>query len=371
MIKILNITTMVGLRGGDAQMYTVYKLLKDEPDFKQFILCPENADLAKTCQIDKANLFTYKKNKFRVLNTIKAIVKVCKKEKIEILHIHDSSALTYSLIASIVLPKSLKLVLGRKRNNPIKDKFLNHYKYSNSRIIKIISVSKAVEKIFDKIIKDRDRLEVIYDAIDVSSFSTSINRNLLHQEFNWGEKVKIVGNIAGLTNQKDIFTFIRVAENIIKIKPPDLNIKFIIIGDGPLKNALVDFIIEKKLENDLFLLGFRSNVQELLPEFDVFLMTSITEGLPLSIYEAFASKVPVVSTDAGGIKEVLIDGFSGFITPIKDVTLLSNKVLSVLKDNSLKNLIIENAYNTVLNNHDLPIMKLNYIKFYKKISENA
>lgn len=366
-MKILNVTSITELRGGDAQMYTVYKLLNDKPDLKQYILCPENAVLAAICKNDNANLFTYKKNHFKLINLARAIVKICKTESINILHIHDSSALNAALIALNFLNKSITLILSRKRNNKIKDKFLNRYKYSHPRIKKIICVSKAVESIFDKIIEDKNRLITIYDAIDVEKFAQKTNQNLLHKEFNFSPDTKIIGNIAGLTNQKDIYTFIDTAKKIKTKNKKSYLIKFIIVGDGPLKNDLINYTIENSLENDVFFTGFRNTI-DLLPEFDVFLSTSITEGLPLTIYEAFACKIPVVSTKAGGIPEVLTNGKTGFLTSFKDSETLSERAIEILENPSLQENLKTNSFKLVKENHDLDSMRVNYYAFYKSIS---
>ena len=92
-MKILNITSITELRGGDVQMYTVYNLLKDKSDLKQYILCPEDSVLAGICKKDNARFFIYKKNKLKLINFVIAIVKICRKESISIIHIHDSTAL--------------------------------------------------------------------------------------------------------------------------------------------------------------------------------------------------------------------------------------------------------------------------------------
>ena len=366
-MNILNVTTMVGLRGGDLQMYTIYNLLKGTEGINQYILCPENADLAAMCKRDNNDCFTYKKDRFRVFNTISAIISICKKEKIDVLHIHDSTALNYALIALKFLPSSITLILSRKRNNRIKDKFLNRYKYSHPRIKKIVSVSKAVQAIFDNIIHDKERLLTIYDAIDVQKYASKTNQNLLHTEFGLSADTKIIGNIAGLTNQKDIFTFIDTAKRILNTKPENLKLKFVVIGTGVLKEELEAYTKSLDLENELFFTGFRSNADELLPEFNVFLMTSITEGLPLTIYEAFASKIPVVSTDAGGIKEVLITEKTGLMADVKDTETLAKHVLRILEDKNFAEQLTNNAFELVKQHHDLGVMKENYYNFYKSL----
>lgn len=366
-MKILNVTTIREWRGGDNQMYTIFKLLQDKPDVPQFILCPENSVLSQKCKNDGIPCYTYDRTKFKLVHVTQKIIEICKKEKIDLIHVHDSSALNAALLSLLFLPKSVQILLSRKRNNPIKEKFLNKFKYSHSRIVKIVSVSKAVEAIFKNIVPDKNRLVTIYDAVDVNEFASRKNQNLIHKEFGLDSDVKIVGNIAGLTDQKDIYTFIDTALKILEDKPTNLKVKFFVIGDGDLKAELTEYIKSKKATDSIYFTGFRNNVADLLPEFDVLLMTSISEGLPLTIYEAFASKVPVVSTKAGGIAEVVIENETGFVTELKDVSALSKKVIRLLSDPNLSEKISLNAFEVVKKNHDLSVMKENYYEFYKTL----
>lgn len=366
-MNILNVTTTHEWRGGEAQLYQYFRLLEEFQDLNQMILCPENSVLSEKCTETKSKYFTYLK-KSKVISLIKPIIKICKAEKIDIIHVHDSNALTASLIATLFLPKTTKIVLSRKRNNRIKDKFLNRYKYSHPKIQKIISVSKAVEKIFDNIVNDKERLVTIYDAIDVEFFKNVKRSNLIHQEFGLPLNAKIIGNVAALTTQKDIHTFIDTAKKIKAKNDLNIPIKFVVIGDGPLKEELIQYGKENGLGNDLFFMGFRNNVSDLLPEFDVFLITSLTEGLPLTVYEALASEVPVVSTEAGGIPEVISNGKTGFLASIKDSETLSEMTVEILRSSDLKENIITNAFNLVKQNHDLNVMKLNYYNFYRSIN---
>lgn len=366
-MNILNVTTMQGLRGGDAQMYTIYQLLKNKPDLSQYILCPDDADLAAMCRRDNANLITYKHDRYKKINATRLIIQSCKLHKIDLIHVHDSTALTCSLIAMKFLNYQPKLVLSRKRDNKIKPFFLNKYKYSHPHITKIISVSKAVAAIFDGIISDKNRLLTIYDAIDVKQVLEKSNTQIIHKEFKLNADTLIIGNIAGLVNQKDLFTFIDTAKKILESKSTLPEIKFFIFGRGPKKEVLEHYIAENQLENDVFLAGFRKDVLDLLPEFNILLMTSIEEGLPLSIYEAFAAKIPVVSTDAGGIKEIVKTNETGFVANQKDSDTLAKMCIAVLKNPALKEHVTTNAFKLVRENHDLKNFEENYYNFYKSV----
>src|SRR5690625_1602669 len=223
-----------------------------------------------------------------------------------------------------------------------KIKILKKIKYGKKRIDKIVCLSNAVASVFDYIIKDKSKIQVIYDGIDVSKFEISKPLNLIRDEIGVSDDYKIVGNIAALENQKDIKTFVNAVEYVKQMKPY-LNVKYVIIGEGKEREKLEVYIKDKKLEGDIYFFGFRKNVNELLPEFDVFMMSSISEGLPLTIYEVFACKVPVVSTKAGGIPEAVINNFSGLTSEIKDYKSLGDNLIKILTDDNLKDLLIERS----------------------------
>src|SRR5690625_7416700 len=94
----LNITTISGLRGGDIQMHTIYKLLKTYNSLNQYILCPDDSDLYEMNKELDENFISYKKSN-KIFSAIKPILKTIKEKNINIIHVHDSSALSAVLIA--------------------------------------------------------------------------------------------------------------------------------------------------------------------------------------------------------------------------------------------------------------------------------
>lgn len=362
-MNILNVTSIVEWRGGDAQMYTIYNLLKKYGELDQYILCPENSVLYKKASNDKAQVIAYtKKNK--VFSLIKPIIKCVKEFNIDVLHIHDSSALSAAIIAKMLVKKDLKIIYSRKRNNTIKNNFFKKLKYDNKYIYKIVSVSKAVEKIFVNINIPKEKLLTIYDAINVSEFANKNKTGLIHKELNLPEELKIIGNISSLAKQKDLITFINTAEKVIK---KNSNVRFVILGTGSEEPVLKELVQAKQLENSVYFLGFKTNVADYLKEFDILLMTSVTEGLPLTIYEAFASKIPIVSTKAGGIPEVIKDGTNGYLTEIGDANLLAEKCLSLLEQPEIANQFKDRSFDMVTSQFDLKNLEQNYYNFYTNL----
>src|SRR5690606_27500854 len=133
--------------------------------------------------------------------------------------------------------------------------FFKKLKYDNKYIFKIVSVSKAVEKIFVNINIPKDKLLTIYDAINVSEFKDKHKTGLIHKELNLPEELKIIGNISSLAKQKDLVTFINTAEKVIK---KNSNVRFVILGTGSEETILKELVQTKKLENNVCILGINT-----------------------------------------------------------------------------------------------------------------
>src|SRR5262249_11521427 len=101
----------------------------------------------------------------------------------------------------------------------------------------------------------------------------------------------------------------------------------VVVGEGPEEMTIREFVSQNQLEHNVRLLGLRSDVSRLLAAADVFFLTSINEGIPLTIIEAMAAGLPVISTQVGGVAEVVCEGQTGLLAPAGDVEALARHVL--------------------------------------------
>lgn len=366
-IRILHVTTITEWRGGDAQMYLLYNLLQGQGDITQWILCPDDSVLAGRCREDGARCITYAKARFKRLNAVRAIIAACRREDIDIVHVHDSSALTACLLAMRLLPARIRLVLSRKRNNPIGRNPFSRRKYASPRIARIICVSDAVARVFDGVVP-RARLVTIHDAIDVDAIAALGRHGRVHREFGLAPGTRLVGNLAGHTPQKDLATFLRAAAIILQRKPAQMPVRFLLVGDGPQRAQLQQLAADLAIAEAVVFTGYRSDAVELLAELDVLLVSSLTEGLPLTVYEAFAAGVPVVATDAGGIAEVVHHGRTGFVTAIGDSDALAGHVLEILGDDALAARLRREAGALVREGHTPAVFGDRYRALYREVA---
>ncbi len=147
----------------------------------------------------------------------------------------------------------------------------------------------------------------------------------------------VVGTVIRLASQKHPEAIVDVAEKV-KVLFPD--VKFVVVGDGPLDSYMKQYIHEKNLNDNFIMLGSRKDVAEILPAFDVFLLTSRSEGLPRAMLEALAVKIPVVATDVGGIAELINGLKNGFLCSHGDIDCLAKGIQKLLESPELRNKLL-------------------------------
>jgi L-malate glycosyltransferase len=305
------------------------------------VFCPENSMLHKYCIIEGLRCETYTRRGIFFVRAAYSLFQLSKRLQVSLIHCHDSHAHTMAIIAATLFGNKIPLVVHRRVDFPVKPGIFSSFKYNHPLVRQFICVSEAIRTILNASLKQAGKSVCIHSSIDLSRFSEVKNkRHILRAELGLKDNEMLIGNTSALAPHKDHFTFIRTATLLRK---KFTSMRFVIIGDGPLHKEVQDEIDRNGLTDIIFLAGFRNNVPELLPGLDVFLMTSKTEGLGTSILDAFASGIPVVSTRAGGIPELVEDGLTGLLTDVGDHESLSLAVEQLLNDHDLRNRLIKAA----------------------------
>lgn len=154
----------------------------------------------------------------------------------------------------------------------------------------------------------------------------------------YGERILI--HVSNFRKVKRVDDVLRVFNKVRKEVPA----KLILVGDGPERGNIEKLCRELDTCNDIKSLGKIVNPEQILSIADLFLLPSETESFGLAALEAMASKVPVISTNSGGLPEVNVDGFSGFMSNVGDVDDMAKNAISILKDDNILNQFKTNAF---------------------------
>ena len=155
----------------------------------------------------------------------------------------------------------------------------------------------------------------------------------LHADFYLPTGAPIVGTVAPLVPQKGLHHLIDASVLALRSVP---DARVVIVGEGPLRPALERQIHEHHLERHVFLAGFRADVLEVTKAFDVFTMSSISEGMCTALVDAMAASRAAVATSVGGIPEVAVDGETAFLVPARDADAMAQRIVQLLKDETLR-----------------------------------
>jgi len=325
MYNILHIDSAKTWRGGQQQVLYLLDGLKAFGD-NNFLVCPPDSILLYRAKERNLNVLPVKMGGEWDLWAVKEIVRIIKKYSIQIVHCHSAHAHALGLMAA-KLSKNCKTVVSRRVDFHIRKNFFSKIKYKNAD--KIIAISQAIRKILLEDGIREDKIEVVYSGIDWKIFQ-NVNGNYLYQELNLDKTKKIVGIIAAFARyHKDHQSFLQAAK-LVKNQFP--MVQFLLVGEGEERSLVEDTVASLGLREDVQLTGFRNDIPQILSIMNIFVLSSFREGLGSSILEAMAGSLPVVATNVGGIPEIVKDGITGILVPLRNPNALSEAILTLLRN---------------------------------------
>lgn len=258
--------------------------------------------------------------------------RLLKQLKPDIVHAHDPHGVAMAGLALSMSTQLAKppLVASRRVDFHLRNSSMSRWKYR--QVDCFICASEAIRQMLVADGVPAARTVTVHEGIDLERVGAAAPAHL-HEELFLPHRAPIVGNVAALVPHKGQRHFIEAAALVVR-KVPDT--RFVIAGEGELRPALERQIKEHRLEKHVLLAGFRPDVLALHKAFDIFVMSSITEGLGTSLLDAMAAGKPIVATTTGGIPEVVVDGVTGFLVAPRDDAAMAAAIVQLLKDPGLR-----------------------------------
>ena len=336
-LNIVHVVTPMSWRGGEQQAaYLMHEL--QSAGQNQIMVCAKGSAMESYCEKHGLPFRSLKKRSSFDPVFASKLSKICREFNADLVHAHGSHAHTFTVLAARFFGNKAPIIVSRRVDFPVSRSWFSRYKYNYPNVARILCVSDAIKDMTAPALKQPEKLATIHSGIDLSRFPHQGKTTRLRDELNLSKIDWLIGNVAALAPHKDYFTFI---DTVALLTERGFKASFLIIGDGPLKQEIHDYVAQKNLDGVIHFTGFRKDIPEVLPELDLFLITSKTEGLGTSILDALACKVPVVATNAGGIPEIIHHLDSGWLGKVGDPESLAEGVETVLSDPNLKQKLIE------------------------------
>ncbi len=343
-INLLYVITKLELGGAQKQLLSLISRI-DKERFSPFLftagdgLLVAEAQSIENLKIKKSRFLERPINPFKDILALIEIYRFIKKNKIEIVHTHSSKA----------------GILGRWAARLAKVKFILHtvhsWSFNDYQPLLVRGFFIWLEKLTAKftykliVVSDHDKQKGLQNRIGDERKYHLIRYGINYNEFNTSNNIRkklgidnndlVVGMVSCFKPQKSPLDFIKLASLINQLLP-DLEVKFLLTGDGILLRQIEKLIFEFGLQQKVILAGWRKDIPEILSAIDIFVLTSSWEGLPVSVLEAMAASKPVVATYTGGISEIIVEGETGFLVPRRSPDKMAEKLIPLLKDEDLQ-----------------------------------
>ncbi|PVW14588.1 glycosyltransferase family 4 protein [Marixanthomonas spongiae] len=364
-MRLIQVTASQVWRGHEQKIIYLYEAFRDLGYVEdQWIVCPKESEVYEMASQKNMQVIGLDFNGEYDLKFAKSLKNISEEKNADVVFIHNSQSHTLAVLASLFYGMKAPMALCRTLIKRVDTNFFRKWKYNYKGIKKIICVSHPVVEVLKYAVKDHSRLSVVGSVTDVAKFPKQEKTGLLHQEFNIPEDYKIIGNIAEFTGFKDHYTWVDTVEILVKEKK--LKAKFILVGKGKLEAEIRQYVADKGLTDDIIFAGFRKDVPQILPEFDLFLFTSNNEPTGGVLLESYACKVPIVAANAGGIPEVIVENETGLLAEVGNPQSFAEKTMQLLNDTALQEKFKENGYQYLLDNFTKDVIAK---KMYDELAE--
>jgi glycosyltransferase involved in cell wall biosynthesis len=270
------------------------------------------------------------------------IVRLVRERRVDILHMH----LPYAAIVGRIAGKLAGVPAMVYTEHGLQERCHPLTRIANQLTMRLGDVTIAVSgEVKDSLLRSRlvrgTRVLTIRNGVDVEWLRRMTSgASGIRGEFSIPEDGLVVGVVTAFRPQKQLETWIRAARAIADAEP---RTTFIVVGHGPSQPAVRQLADRIGLNGRITFTGLRHDAARLMAGFDVFMSSSIYEGLPVSVLEAMALERPIVATRVGGLPGILRDGQEGFLVQPGDPGALAERVLTLLRNPSLRRTVGEAA----------------------------
>lgn len=342
-------------RGLDPTKYRSYAVIKSEGwvagQLRKFGLEPFFADA---------------KGSFN-LRYLYQLVRIIRKYKIDIVQSHLFGSNVYcSLAGWICRVPVISVFHGAVDVNPNSKLLRTKFHILNRGSAKVVCVSQSLSNTMLKSgMLAHHKSVVIYNGIDTHLFRPQRNQYLKNQ-LNLTANDIIIGAMGNIRRPKAYDVLLHAAALLVK---KSTYYKFMIAGDGSgrLYEDLLKLREELGLKAHVFFLGFQEDVAQVLNNFDIFLLSSTTEGFSIATIEAMACGLPVVVTRSGGPEEIVTHGENGLLVDVASASQIAGAITLIANDAALKTRLVQNARANVMARFSMDSMLHAYENLYASL----
>jgi len=334
-INVLQVTFGMGIGGMERVIQTICRGI-DKYKYSIRVFCShQKGDLAAELEKDGFEII-YPQNQTRLDRYLRArdIARVIRHYEIDIVHTHHTPSFIDSYFAAKITKVPVFINTDHCKKYPIPWRYGIAERTAAAFADRVVAVSNHTKNDLVQHVRiPSNKIDVIYNGIDFPKTNGLKNMETIRTEFGIAKDEMIVGCVSRLDEQKGYPLFIDSAALILNENP---KVKFMIVGGGIKEKELKSQANRLGIGDKIIFTGWRLDASRILKIFDVFLLTSIFEGMPIVLIEAMAAGKAIVATSVGGNPEVVKHGVNGYIVNERSPEIVSKYVNNILLNEKLR-----------------------------------
>lgn len=325
-LNILHLVNGFAIGGGEMGLLTLVKLLNKNKYNQVIAAVGQGGPMQKDFEATGHRVEVFNKKFAFDVSLIGKVAELMKAEKIDIvlttLFYADVIGAFAANRAGVPVVISWEVV-----SHPFKFRHLYAYKKALKYIDMVVPVSHAIRK---QIMTERgvptEKAQTIHYGVDTEKYAVKDGQKM-RQQLGLADDEIVFGTNARMTHQKGHTYLIDAVKQVAQKYP---KVKFVLAGDGPLHDELVQKMKDLGVEDKFLRLGFRTDIPDLLTAYDIYVLPSLYEGLPNQVLEAMSCGKGVIATAVDGTVEAVVEGETGLLVPSKAPKPLAEAILKVL-----------------------------------------
>jgi glycosyltransferase involved in cell wall biosynthesis len=302
----------------------------DKNRFRSVALLPYKGWLSQRLEEEGVPVTVAKSNAWYDLNLLKGMIRLVRREKVDLIHSHLPDQNFYSCLVGHMTATKTAVTYHGFPGTAESGGFKGAIKLSVVRhwADAVVVVSDYLKRSLEALKFPTDRITRIHNGVDLDRFTVA-PAGRLRAESKYQNGIKLIGMVANLRESKGYEYFIQAARKVTDAMPQT---RFVAVGevDPVIGKRMKDLVREMSLEDRFTFLGFREDVPDILRDLDVFVLSSVNEGFSLATVEAMAAGKPVIVTRCGGPQEIVVEGLTGFLVPPADPDTLARTLCDLL-----------------------------------------
>lgn len=367
-IRVLFVVLQLDAGGSERVVFDLARIL-DPEKFEVFVAAFKSGVLAEQLNSICNQIFFIDKKHGMDIFAMFEIAKIVRKYRIDIVNAHHYMPCFYSFLGTSVINN--KRLIYTEHSIPEVESIAKGFHgkifhWMLYRIKAVIGVSRAItEKFRENYPRHSDKFHEILNGVDIEKFQVKGGRTDVRKRWGFTEEHFVVGTVANFRKVKNHVCLVCAAGHL-KDSHPQLRLFFVGTGfPGDAENSedyVRTLVRDLGLQDRIIFAGYQENIPEMLSILDAFCLPSFSEGLPVSLLEAMAARIPVIGSEVNGIVEVVKDGKTGVLFSSNNHSELSCVLKYILDNPSIAKSLADNAFLYVNDFHSLKFWREEYTR---------